>query len=92
MKLDFLDCCKAVAKRAGVNCGYCEQCREQGTCEHWFLHKFRASFATTLLQNGVDVRTVQSYLGHSDLASTLRYLKPARTDAAKAKINHVWGD
>jgi integrase len=79
-KLDFLDCCKAVAKRAGVE------------SKSFWLHKFRSTFATTLLQAGVDLRTVQSYLGHSDLESTLRYLKPARDAAARTKVNAVWGD
>ena len=42
------------------------------------LHKFRATFATHALQGGVDLRTVQSWMGHTDLASTMRYLRPAR--------------
>jgi site-specific recombinase XerD len=30
---------------------------------------------TTLLRNGIDLRTVQSYAGCKDLASTMRYLR-----------------
>ena len=45
-------------------------------CELWFLHKFRSTYATTLLRNGVDIRTVQKLMGHSDLGSTMRYLRP----------------
>jgi integrase/recombinase XerD len=62
-KLDFLDCLKRVAKRAGLE-------------GDWYLHKLRATFATWALWSGVDLRTVQAWLGHSDLASTMRYLKP----------------
>jgi len=74
-KLDFLDCLKAVAERAGL---------EQ---ENFWLHKFRATCATKHLQAGVDLRTVQLWLGHRDLESTMRYLKPARGKGAREKVN-----
>ncbi len=36
-------------------------------------HKFRHTLATQLLQGGANIREVQSYLGHKDITSTMKY-------------------
>ena len=74
-RTQLLELCKAVAERAGLD------------SDDFFLHKFRATFATKHLQAGVDLRTVQLWLGHKDLESTMRYLKPARGKGIRAKVN-----
>ena len=40
--------------------------------EHIRFHDLRHTFATMALQNGVDVKTVSSMLGHYDARFTLR--------------------
>ena len=77
-KLDFLDCLKACAERAQLN------------KEDFWLHKFRSTFATRCLWAGVDLRTVQQWLGHSDMESTMRYLKPSRNQTVHAKVNEIF--
>jgi integrase/recombinase XerD len=54
------------------------------------LHRLRATFATEHLWGSMDLRTVQSWLGYKDLRSTLRYLKPNRSQAVKDKVGANW--
>jgi integrase len=44
-----------------------------GIVERASCHTFRHSFATHLLEDGCDIRTVQELLGHRDVSTTMLY-------------------
>lgn len=83
---------KRVAERAKLNCGQCltrhgNRCSDGPHCGHFCLHKFRHTFATEHLRHGVDIRTLQSWMGHRDIKSTMVYLKGVQSKDALAKVN-----
>jgi site-specific recombinase XerD len=62
---NMLRLCKAVAERAGLDPAAFD------------LKTFRSTYATRMLCQGFDVRTVQDWMGHKSLETTMRYLVPA---------------
>lgn len=73
----FLRMLQGLAKRSGLN-------------GEWGLHKFRKTFASLHHQNGVPVRTIQCWLRHSSLETTLRYLASGDDEAHRQKVNSTF--
>jgi site-specific recombinase XerD len=49
-----------------------------------FPHRWRHSYATSLLRRGADTHVVQRLLGHANIATTTRYLHLSDADLSDA--------
>lgn len=67
----LLETCKSLAKNAGIT-------------SNAYLHKFRHTYATMLIHNGVKIQNIKELLGHWSVSETERY--------AHNKSDHLHND
>ncbi len=67
--------------------------RKAGIPKHASVHTLRHSFATHLLQNGVNIREVQSLLGHKNVETTMIYTHVLRDmkNAPQSPLDALYG-
>ena len=75
----ILRTCKALAKRAGMD------------PERFWLHKFRATYATQCLRHGMDLETLRKQMGHRDVESLRRYLEALKREDCAKKVAEIFG-
>jgi len=60
---------------------------KEGGIQNFRFHDFRHTFATRLIQNGVDIYTVSKLLGHKDISTTAKYYAHHYTESLRRGIN-----
>jgi len=60
--------------------------RASGIAKKANVHTLRHSYATHLLEEGVDILTLRDLLGHQDIQTTLDYLHVAQFERSKAHL------
>jgi integrase len=104
----FLEKLKFIALTNGLNCGQCRttitigtyhrkrkvevSCKDHPVCERFILHRFRKTCATRWSEAGIPVRTLQNWLGHKKLETTMRYLGVADASKLRSNVNAAFGD
>jgi len=104
----FLRKLKKIALRAGLNCGQCRttiskgkyhgkhkvevSCKTDPVCKHIFLHRLRKTCATRWHESHVPIRTIQHWLGHKNLETTMLYLGVTDSDKLRDQINTAFKD
>ncbi len=64
--------------RASVQGALIRAVKKAGIKKKISVHTLRHSYATHLLEEGVNIRTIQRYMGHKSLETTMRYLHLTR--------------
>ena len=68
--------------------------RQAGNIKNVSVHNLRHSYATHLLEAGIDIRIIQKYLGHKSISSTMIYthLTPIISENVHEKVDLLMSD
>jgi integrase len=69
-------------RRYTLRTAFVAACRRAGI-ENLHFHDLRHTFGTDLVNNGADIKTIQSLMGHKSMVSTLRYVHPTEKHLRK---------
>ncbi len=85
---------EAPMDESGVQKAFRAALGESGVKKAATVHTLRHSYATHLLEAGVNLRTIQLYLGHSSLITTARYLHLTQNSQTHSleTINQMLGE
>ena len=68
----------------GVQWAVKQACKAAGITKDVCVHTLRHTFATHLLEDGLDIISLKNLLGHEDIETTMLYLQIAQLDTQKA--------
>ena len=68
----------------GVQWAVKQACKAAGITKEVCVHTLRHTFATHLLEDGLDIITLKNLLGHEQIETTMEYLHIAQLDNIKA--------
>jgi integrase len=89
--IKLLKALKSDWRDAGLNCGHCAGCLgKRNECSRAKIKTFRSTYLTTMSEH-VSLPSVQALAGHSDIKTTMRYLKPAAMDTLQKACNKAFG-
>jgi integrase len=89
--IKLLKALKSDWRDAGLNCGHCAGCLgKRNECSQAKIKTFRSTYLTTMSEY-VPLPSVQALAGHSDIKTTMRYLKPAAMDTLQKACNMAFG-
>ena len=54
--------------------------------DRYTSHSFRQGLITEMATKGINTKIIKEYIGHSDIKTTLRYVKPSKVDIKEALV------
>jgi site-specific recombinase XerD len=68
----------------GVQWAVKQACKRAGITKDVHVHTLRHTYATHLLEDGIDIMTLKNLLGHENIETTIEYLQIAQLPTQKA--------